>query len=453
MRLRAWAWLALSSFFVFSLAAATRPRYGGTLTVELSAPWSAIAPGEAPVDSAAESKRESLLPLVIETLVRLNDRGEIEPWLAVNWQHDSDRKRWRFSLRPRVFFHDGEPLTAGSAASILGPALKRIYPEVVFTAGGQTLVIQSQSPMPGLLSVLARTASSVVRRGDQGMIVGTGPFRVMTWEPNRRLMLRAFDDYWGGRAFLDSVIINFGGSRPTGDVFDIPYAQIRRVLPERTRIFMSHARVLLAVVADRAPAEAIEALALTIDRKPIVDVLTQRRAEEAFGLLPQWLSGYAFLFAAPADLPRGKQIVSRLQTVRFTLAYPANDSFARLVAERVALNARDAGLTLQVTPAQQTSRGAGELRLVRWPLESADAAGELDRIASELGDTGALNAIDPGKPETLYQAERALLDSHRVIPIAYLPELYGIAPRVHTWDQANKGGSFVLHLENVWVEP
>ena len=48
---------------------------------------------------------------IAETLLKLGPRGEIEPQLAVAWQADADRKRWRISLRAKVTFHDGEPLT------------------------------------------------------------------------------------------------------------------------------------------------------------------------------------------------------------------------------------------------------------------------------------------------------------------------------------------------------
>src|SRR5882724_10415837 len=112
MRLHAWAWLALSSFLPAILTAATRPRYGGTLTVELSASWTTL---------------DSAVPLIAETLVRLNQKGDIDPGLAVAWQHDADRKRWRFALRPKTFFQDGEPLNAASAAPSLAAALKKRY--------------------------------------------------------------------------------------------------------------------------------------------------------------------------------------------------------------------------------------------------------------------------------------------------------------------------------------
>jgi len=432
MKLHAWAWLALSSFLAAPLpdplAAATRPHYGGTLTVELSSSTASLEP---------------LSTLVAETLVRLNQKGEIEPQLAVAWQRDADRKRWRFSLRPKVTFHDGEPLSASSAAPMLTVALRKQYGDVNVTAGGQTLVVQFDHAVPDLLTELTHSQFAVVRAGDKSPLIGTGPFRVVTWEPGHKLMVAAFEEYWAGRPFLDSVTISLGATRALGDVFDIPFAQTRRVAPEHTRIWTSTPHELIALVAEHPQPEVSEALALAIDRAPIVNVLAQKRAEAAFGLLPAWLSGYAFLFANPPDLGRAKKLAAALRLAPLTLNYPANDGFARSVAERVALNARDAGIILEPAPSPN-----GSLRLVRWRLESTDAASELRRLAKMLGKPEAANALNAANPESLYEAERTLLESHLVIPLVYLPDVFGIAPRVHNWD-----AGLTLHLENVWVDP
>jgi len=429
MRLHAWAWLALSSLPLFPLSAATRPRYGGNLTVELSS-----------------ASSEAIAPLIEETLVRLNEKGEIEPQLAAAWQRDPDRKRWRFSLRPKVVFHDGEPLNAASAAPSLAAALKKKYGDVNVTAGGQTIVLQFDRAVPDLLTELASSRMAISRPGGQGAPNGTGPFRVTTWEPGHKITLAAFEDYWGGRPFLDSVTVNLSTTRAIADIFDIPFSQTRRVLPEHIRIWESPVHELIALVSDNVQPAVWQALALVIDRTPIVNVLAQRKAEAAFGLLPQWLSGYAFLFAAAPDVARAKQLIFETRLTPLALSYPSNDGFVRSIAERVALNARDAGIAVQPTP-----NPGGALRMVRWTLESTDAAAELSRIGALLGlPERPLNAA---RPQELYEAERSMLDAHRVIPILFLPDVYGVAPRVHNWDAAQKNCGFTLHLENIWVDP
>ena len=53
-----------------------------------------------------------------------------------------------------------------------------------------------------------------------------------------------------------------------------------------------------------------EALGLAVDRAAIWSVLLQRQGEISARLLPQWLSGYAFLFPTAADLPRARALVA-----------------------------------------------------------------------------------------------------------------------------------------------
>jgi peptide/nickel transport system substrate-binding protein len=435
MRLPGWAWLALSSLLISnSLTGAVRPRYGGTLTVELSSGLSSMA---------ALGGYALSIPFA-ETLVRVNSHGEIEPMLAVAWQHDPDFKRWRFSLRPKVTFHDGEALTAASAVPSLLTALKPKYGEVSIEAGGQALEVQSDHAMPDLLEQLALPGAVISRKTEADALIGTGPFRVTGWEPGRRLTLAAFDDYWGGRPYLDSVEIEFGAGRGHADLFDIPVGPARRILPEGLATWSSPPRILVAITAANADPIIAQALSSLIDRSPIVSVLAQHNGDPAFGLLPQWLSGYAFLFQTAPDVARAKQLVSALRLGSISLSYPANDLFLRSVAERVALNARDAGLTIQPTVS-----GNASLRLIEWPLESTDAAHELKRIAELAGAGDRARQLESAQPEALYQLERSLVDDHRIIPLVYLRETYGIAPRVHF--QASTSDSFTIHLEDAWV--
>lgn len=372
MRLPGWLSLALSSLLLaISLVAAVRPRYGGTLTVELSTAWTTLDPGGA---------KSALIAPIAETLVRVNSRGEIEPVLALAWQHDPDFKRWRFSLRPKVTFHDGEALTGASAAPSLLAALKADYGEVSIEAGGQAMVVASDRAMPDLLDKLALPRAAIFRKGEANILIGTGPFRATAWEPGRRLTLAAFEDYWGGRPYLDAVAIEFGTERGHADLFDIPVGPTHRILPEGLATWSSEPRTLLAIEAVIADPVVLQALALAIDRAPIANVLAQHKAEAAFGLLPQWLSGYAFLFQSAPDVTRARQLVSALRLATMSLGYPANDLFLRSVAERIALNARDAGIAIQTT-----STGNANLRLMEWPLESTDAADQLRRMAESAG--------------------------------------------------------------------
>ena len=79
---------------------------------------------------------------------------------------------------------------------------------------------------------------------------------------------------------------------------------------------------------------------------------------------------------------RGSEVA---QAPAWTLGYDASDPLARVIAERIALNARDAGLTLQPT----SHSTVADMRLVRMRLPSLDARVALSELAAKPGIAAA----------------------------------------------------------------
>ena len=325
----------------------------------------------------------------------------------------------------------------------LQEALSKTHAGISVTGAGMTVIVQSDSAIDNLPAELSLSRNAISRKGEGGEWIGTGPFRLDIWEPGHKAVLAAFEDHWNGRPFLDSAVINAGPlprqiSAGSADIWELPIVSSRRVLPEGVRPWSSAPTDLVAVLVSNAHPLIREALALAIDRTPIVNVLTQRRGEAATGLLPQWLTGYAFLFPNAPDPARARQVLGSLRPDPLTLSYPPDDSLARAIAERVALNAHDAGLNIQ--PAGNTNTN-GNLRLIRVRLPSSDAALDLSELLAALGLPAPASLSDV---ESRYKTERDILADHAILPLVFLPQVYGVSPRVHNWS---------LHLENVWVAP
>ena len=76
-----------------------------------------------------------------------------------------------------------------------------------------------------------------------------------------------------------------------------------------------------------------QALGLAINRAAISNVIFQRKATPASGLLPQWLTGYEFMFSGATDINRAKEL--RADAAAFVvispiaLAYDFADPLAR----------------------------------------------------------------------------------------------------------------------------
>src|SRR5882757_2556677 len=99
---------------------------------------------------------------------------------------------------------------------------------------------------------------------------------------------------------------------------------------------------------------SFERLWLALDCDTMANVLLQREAQPADSLLPQWLSGYAFLFESSMNLQRARELRAAFpagvpgaaQPLRLRVDAPG-DLF-KLMGERVAVNARQANLMVQV---------------------------------------------------------------------------------------------------------
>ncbi|MEO8131236.1 MAG: ABC transporter substrate-binding protein, partial [Bryobacteraceae bacterium] len=314
---------------------------------------------------------------------------------------------------------------------VLSAAMKNITVE----ASGAALMFDSPVGRPGLLEELANPRYAIYKRTAEIPLVGTGPFRLNPWLPGAPVMLAAFEEHWAGRPYLDAMHFDTRHSA-VPDLIELPVNTNPRTLSEKLRIETSPPVELFAVILPAgSPPQLSEALSLAIDRAAIVNVLFQRRGEPTAALLPQWLSGYAFLFPAEMDLNHARTLAAEIRVTipqPLTLSYPAGDSVARGVADRIAVNVRDAGLVAQSTT------GPGQARLVRVPIASSNPAQALAGIAAGWGE-----AEPAGEP---YEAERGLIEKGRIVPIAHVPRVYGVHARVRDYVPGGR-------LENVWVAP
>jgi ABC-type transport system substrate-binding protein len=230
------------------------------------------------------------------------------------------------------------------------------------------------------------------------------------------------------------------------DLVDIAPEQIRRATSDGRRVVESAPLDLLALVFTRERRSSEEgrlreALSYSLDRPSMRNALLQGEGEVAGGILPGWLSGYEFLFPAKLDLARAQQLKSGLKVTSLTLGYNSNDPLGRLLADRIALNARDSGIAIQVT-----SSSEADLRLMRIPLVSLDPRLALRGAALATGT--AAPGFAGSSVEQLYQSERVLLDTQRVIPLLHLPRAQAIGTGVRNWRRSEDG---VLRLDDVWL--
>jgi ABC-type transport system substrate-binding protein len=421
--------------------AETRPLYGGVLRIVMRASLTSLDPAD---DAQTDSfGRRSLTALMFDTLVITDESARFQPSLATAWQTSPGGRRWQFRIRRGVKFHDGTALSG----EIVAASLHNANPSWTVSVDADSIVIERANSDPALLAELALPRNAIVKRNTDNPPNGTGPFQIVDWQPGKKLALAADENCWHGRPFLDAIEIEMGKSfRDQMTAFELGKADLAEVAPEQTHRMSQEGRrmagstpvELLALLFTRdvaSPEEKLlrEALALSVERGSIRSVLLQGAGQPAGGILPNWMTGYGFVFPTDADLPQARHAREQVRTVpSWTLGYDGSDALARLVAERIALNAKDAGSSLQ-----PSSAAAADLRLVRIPLASPDPWIALADVA---GLAGAAAGKEGGSVEDLYAAEVALLTTRRVIPLFHLPVFYVASASLNNWAVRPDGG-------------
>jgi ABC-type transport system substrate-binding protein len=477
-------------FLVASAICAARPQYGGVLRVELRASSVTLNPRRWKPGSPEYATNQHLAELIFDRLVLLDNYGRFQPQLATEWSHDGSAKRWQFTLRQGVKFSDGSLLVPGDVVAALQPLLANGV-QISATSGG--VVIQSASSATDLLEQLASGPNFIYRSDEQGNLLGTGPFVLEKTNANatraeksvldavppqmQHLRFRYNEMCWSGRPFLAAIEVTLGvpplralldSQLGKVDLAEISEDSARRAKQSNVKLWASSPLTLYAVKF-AAPAKSAndrtlrEALNFSLDRNAMAQVLLQKQAEAAPSFLPQWLSGYAFLFDMDSNLERAKELRAGLAPSSLGAAQPlrllpdGNNELSKLIAERVVVNARAVGLTLQIVsrsamrPASSDSGASkveSEAQLVSWRYTSLSPREALEDFAV-ISHWEIPHGDVPVDADARYAWEKRMMEEKNILPLVAVPDFAALDARVRNWSPSAWGE---WHLADVWLE-
>lgn len=247
---------------------------------------------------------------MFDGLVQFDAHLKPIPAIAEFWEASRDGRIWTFTLRRGVTFHHGREVTAQdfvySYTRLLDPTrpgpvtelFRRVQGGSAFMQGKttsieglkalnpSTLQITLEEPFAPSLTVLGLASAAVVPREEVERLgdhfarapVGTGAFKLVRWEPNKEIVLEAFDQYYAGRPFLDTIVFQIGAKFEeafteflTGNLEEavIPSARTEEV---QTNIQYSLYQIL------RKPSLGLLYIGFNTQRKPFDD----KRVRQAF---------------------------------------------------------------------------------------------------------------------------------------------------------------------------
>jgi peptide/nickel transport system substrate-binding protein len=170
----------------------------------------------------------ALKRVVFDGLIKLDDKMEPNPHLALSWNNSPDGLTWIFRLRRDVRFHDGAELTAEDVKftfdKINDPSINSPYISVfknlkaINTKDRYTVEIHLKNPLPSLpfyldVGILPRRlllgkGKNLRKDAFNYHPIGTGPFKMERWSEDE-IILKAHEDYFEGNPHLNQIVVKF----------------------------------------------------------------------------------------------------------------------------------------------------------------------------------------------------------------------------------------------------
>src|SRR6202011_1038523 len=165
-----------------------------------------------------DAQSERIDDLLFDDLLTRDGRLSVAPGLAQRWDIP-DPQTYIFHLHHGVKFHDGRPLTSRDVkwtfdSLLLGKirstksAVYRLV-DHIDTPDDYTVVFHFKEPFATLLWNLSDGAIGIVPYGSGDEIsrkpIGSGPFRFVSAEPDKEVMIARNDEYWGQKPKLRTV--------------------------------------------------------------------------------------------------------------------------------------------------------------------------------------------------------------------------------------------------------
>jgi peptide/nickel transport system substrate-binding protein len=364
--------------------------------------------------------------LIYDGLVQLDSNLQPVPGLPDHWEHPNPTT-WVFHLRPGVAFQDRSPLTAVDVVhtfqSMLDPRrrapLRALYTPIrqVEAVGDSAVRFTLSAPYAPLLKyldlgILPRQVE--ISGGDlAARPVGTGPYRLVSWDKGATILLRANPDYWGGKPMVDQVrLVLVPDNTARAQAFEAGDLDLIQspLAPQDVKRLLAGGRfphvigpglafTYLSVNLAHAPLDDVRvrrAIALLVDQQAILGRIYEDTEMAATSvLLPGWFARSRDAAQPGYDSSSAKQLLADAGW-RDTDGDGVLDKGGKRLAIRLGTHSEDANRIQTVEFLQEALTRAGikvSVEVSDWPSFSAKRdAGDFDLIL--LGWT---QLVDPDR--------------------------------------------------------
>lgn len=470
-----------------------------TLTVNISTEPPSLHPG-----LVTDTTSVSIVNQTFEGLMRINKDGELENAMAESYEVSDDQLVYTFKIREDATWSNQEPVTAHDFEYawkwVLNPEnvdanyAYQLYPIKgaqqakeegasindigVVAEDDETLVVELNEPTPYFLELVAFPTYFPVNKNvaeeneDWAVSAGedyvtNGPFLMEEWNHKSDIVLKKNEDYWDAdKVKLETInMLMIGDENTALNMFDsgeldwigqpldkVPFAAVDSMNDAGKLNKVTSAALYYYVInTEEEPfnnKNIRKALALSIDRKGIVENITKKGEEPATAFVPPTLfteneSGY---FAdndveqAKEYLQKGLEELGLDELPTFSLSYNTDDSHATIAEAIQDMWRKNLGLDVELDNEEWgvylNSLSEGDFQVGRygWGADYMDAVSFLEVYENKGGNNSTnwenseyQELIKASRTETdsekryeiLRDAEAIFMDEMPIIPIYY----------------------------------
>jgi peptide/nickel transport system substrate-binding protein len=450
-----------------------------------------------------DAQSERIDNLIFDDLLSRGDNLNVAPGLAERWEIP-DPLTYVFHLHPGVKFHDGRALTARDVKwtfdSLLtgkirsGKTVAYRFVDHLDARDDFTIVFHMKEPDAALLWNLSDGAMGIVPAGSGDEMarhpMGSGPFRFVSAETDKEVVVERNEDYWGEKAKLarvrfavvpDATTQALELRKGSGDVIinaSFPPDTVLTLEREPWLAVQSAPGTRLAYLAFNLRDAILkdvrvrQAIAYALDRQPMIDYLWRGEAQAARSVLPP--QSWAYDGNVPAYDHNPKKARELLDAagypavngVRFHITMKTStDENTRLMVAVIQQQLREVGIALDIrsfefaTFFSDVTHGAFQLYGLRWIGGNEDPdifyVFHSSRFAPNGANRGyysnprvdalidqARREVDLGVRKSIYsEVQRTLAEELPYINLWYLDNVLVHNKRVHNL-RLNPAGNY-----------
>jgi ABC-type transport system substrate-binding protein len=278
---------------------------------------------------------------IFDGLVRFDPYLSVLPALAETWQVKEEGKVYRFILRKNARFHNLDPVTSQDVIFSIKRLLRTepapaVLPHLLKIVGAKEYRDRTLENVQGLeienekiftvrlqeshapfLTALGMYQASIVPQKEVLRLkdnfgkqpLGTGPFKFVSWDEGKSVLLKRFEDYYAGPASLDEIHYKIypGGQDPivltdfrNGNLEEMAVYGDRKAKLSNIKGLQWFHRPSLSLFfygmnlnhPNLANPDLRKALSIAVDRTTFVNQVYKGQFEIATTILPPGMPGY-----------------------------------------------------------------------------------------------------------------------------------------------------------------